>query len=47
MSDFYQTGILATFHRLGDLNLERMEAELEKIARHRGITLVLPSLYYS
>jgi glucosyl-3-phosphoglycerate synthase len=45
MGDFYQTGILSTFHRLGNFNLARMEQELEEIAQLRGITLVLPSLY--
>jgi glucosyl-3-phosphoglycerate synthase len=45
MSDFHQTGKVATFHRLGQLNLEKMEEDLLEISRHRGITLVLPSLY--
>jgi glucosyl-3-phosphoglycerate synthase len=45
MSDFHQTGLVATFHRLGQFNLEKMEEDLLEISRHRGITLVLPSLY--
>ncbi|GAB4388824.1 MAG: cell wall biogenesis glycosyltransferase [Thermodesulfovibrionales bacterium] len=45
MSDFYQTGVLATLHRLGSLNLEKLEAELSWYAQERPITLVLPSLY--
>ena len=42
MADFYQTGLLATFHRLGPLNLERLEHDLERFNRHRPLALVLP-----
>jgi glucosyl-3-phosphoglycerate synthase len=45
MADFYQTGVVATFHRLGEFNLEKLEAELLWYARERPIALVLPSLY--
>ncbi|PIW86762.1 MAG: glycosyl transferase, partial [Nitrospirae bacterium CG_4_8_14_3_um_filter_41_47] len=45
MSDFYQTGVVATFHRLGRTNLEKIEAELTWYAQQRPIALVLPSLY--
>jgi glucosyl-3-phosphoglycerate synthase len=45
MSDFYQTGVIATLHRLGTPNLEEMEAKIEKYSEHRPIALVLPSLY--
>ncbi len=45
MSDFYQTGVVATFHRLGRTNLEKIEAELSWYASERPIALVLPSLY--
>jgi glucosyl-3-phosphoglycerate synthase len=45
MSDFYQTGVVATFHRLGNINLEKIEAELTWYAQGRPIALVLPSLY--
>jgi len=45
MSDFYQTGVVATFHRLGRLNMEKIEAELSWYAQERPIALVLPSLY--
>lgn len=45
MSDFYQTGVVATFHRLGRINLEKIEAELSLYARERPIALVLPSIY--
>lgn len=45
MSDFYQTGVVPTFHRLGKLNIERMEGELTEFNHNRPIALVLPSLY--
>lgn len=45
MADFYQTGMVATLHRLGRLNLEKIEAELTWYAQERPIALVLPSLY--
>ncbi len=43
MADFYQTGLLATFHRLGALNLERLECDLGKFNKHRPLALVLPT----
>ena len=45
MADFYQTGVVATLHRLGKLNLEKIEAELTWYTQERPIALVLPSLY--
>ncbi|MEW5746871.1 MAG: glycosyl transferase [Nitrospirota bacterium] len=45
MTDFYQTGVVATFHRLGAVALERIESELAWHCRERPIALVLPSLY--
>jgi glucosyl-3-phosphoglycerate synthase len=45
MADFYQTGVVATFHRLGRINLEKIESELTWYAQERPIALVLPSLY--
>ncbi len=45
MSDFYQTGVVATFHLLGRLNLEKIESELTWYSQERPIALVLPSLY--
>jgi glucosyl-3-phosphoglycerate synthase len=45
MSDFYQTGVVPTFHRLGKLNIERMESELTEFNHNRPIALVLPSIY--
>lgn len=45
MSDFYQTGVVATFHQLGQVNLDKIEEELSWYAVERPIVLVLPSLY--
>jgi glucosyl-3-phosphoglycerate synthase len=45
MADFYQTGMISTFHRLGKLDLQRMESELTEFNRHRPIALVLPATY--
>ena len=45
MSDFYQTGVVATFHKLGPDGAERIEAELAQYTRERSVALVLPSLY--
>jgi len=43
MADFYQTGVLATFHRLGGYNTERIESELVEFNKHRPMALVLPT----
>lgn len=45
MADFHQTGVVATFHRFGLTDLDRMERELAEFNRHRPIALVLPSTY--
>ena len=42
MSDFYQTGAVATLHRLGYPNVSRLEAELERFSEETPIALVLP-----
>jgi glucosyl-3-phosphoglycerate synthase len=46
MGDFYQTGVLATFHlyRQGG-DLARLEQELVRHARQRPIALIVPALY--
>lgn len=44
MSDFHQTGAIATFHRLGRPSLEHIESELKAFSGERPIALVLPSL---
>ncbi len=45
MPDFYQTGLVATLHRLGAGNLENIESELERFGRRHRIALVLPCLF--
>ncbi len=45
MADFYQTGVVTTFHRFGNVDLDRMENELTEFNRHRPVALVLPSTY--
>lgn len=42
MADFFQTGSIATLHKLGKTDLERMERELAEHARDTPIALVLP-----
>jgi glucosyl-3-phosphoglycerate synthase len=44
MADFYQTGIITTLHRLGELRLDLLEAELVGFAEVRPLTLVIPAL---
>jgi len=43
MADFHQSGIVATFHRLGPADLERMTAEMTEFNAARPIALVLPT----
>ena len=45
MADFYQTGSIATLHRLGEANLDQLEKELTEHAQSNPIALVLPCLY--
>ena len=45
MSDFYQTGEVATLHSLDNNGLERLEGELEQFGKASPIALVLPALY--
>ena len=42
MSDFFQTGAIATIHRLGRPDVARMERELVEFAKETPIALVLP-----
>ncbi len=44
VSDFHQTGLITTLHRLGAPKLAWLEAELKRHARHHPVTLVLPCL---
>lgn len=43
MADFHQSGVVATFHRLGAANIERMTAELMEFNKSRPLALVLPT----
>jgi glucosyl-3-phosphoglycerate synthase len=45
MADFYQTGMVATLHRLRQDGAARLEEELNEISKKVGIALVLPALY--
>jgi glucosyl-3-phosphoglycerate synthase len=45
VSDFYQTGVISTLHKLGRPSLERLEVEILEHSRARPIALVLPALY--
>jgi glucosyl-3-phosphoglycerate synthase len=45
MADFYQTGNVATLHRLGQPKLNVLEQQLQRFARQQPIALILPALY--
>jgi glucosyl-3-phosphoglycerate synthase len=45
MADFYQTGMVATLHRLKPNGTARLEKDLVDLSRRTGIALVLPALY--
>jgi glucosyl-3-phosphoglycerate synthase len=45
MSDFHQTGVVATLHRLETRSPEALERELETLAAGRPVGLVLPCLF--
>ncbi|MGD8536518.1 MAG: glycosyl transferase, partial [Candidatus Aminicenantes bacterium] len=45
MSDFFQNGVITTFHKLGKPSLKKIEGELKVFSKTRPIGLVLPSLY--
>lgn len=42
MSDFFQTGAVATLHRLGKPDVARLERELERFSEETPIALILP-----
>jgi len=44
MADFHQTGVITTLHRLGQLDVHRLERELLQYSSSRPIALVLPCL---
>lgn len=45
MADFYQVGVIATFHKLGNRGTEKIEEELNIYTLEKPVALVLPSLY--
>ncbi len=45
MSDFHQTGVVSTLHRLGRRDLLALERELTQPTRSRAVALVLPCLH--
>jgi glucosyl-3-phosphoglycerate synthase len=45
MADFYQTGMVATLHRLNPNGAERLESELERFKTALPVGLVLPALF--
>jgi glucosyl-3-phosphoglycerate synthase len=42
MSDFFQNGEIATFHRLRHRDIKELEKELQEATKHRPVSLVLP-----
>jgi len=45
VSDFYQTGLVATLHRLSEAKPEPLERELEQFSAQTPLALVLPALH--
>lgn len=45
MSDFYQTGVVTTLHRLNPDGLKRLEGDLYQFSKTLPMGLVLPALY--
>lgn len=45
MSDFFQSGVVSTLHRLGKLDLKALENQLREHSKHRPIALILPAVY--
>jgi glucosyl-3-phosphoglycerate synthase len=45
MSDFHQTGVVTTLHRLGPPSLPHIESELKACSREAPIALILPCLH--
>jgi glucosyl-3-phosphoglycerate synthase len=44
MADFYQTGVVATLHRLGVTKIDQLERDLERFTVAEPVALVLPCL---
>ncbi len=45
MSDFHQTGLVATLHHLGRPDTDQLESELVQLSAERPAALLLPSLF--
>ncbi len=45
MGDFFQNGVITTFHNLNHRSVEELEEELLRFSKHRPMSLVLPSLF--
>lgn len=45
MSDFFQNGVITTFHNLTERTPEALEKELVQFAKQRPMALILPSLF--
>ena len=45
MSDYFQNGVITTFHKLGKVKIKHLEGELKEFTKRRPIALILPSLY--
>ncbi len=45
MADFHQTGVISTLHRLGRIDVGRLERELGDFGAERPLALVLPCLH--
>ncbi len=45
MSDFFQSGVVATFHKIGKQGIQVIESELEAYTDDRPLVLILPSLF--
>ncbi len=45
MSDFYQTGAVATLHQIGKRHIPALEEELREFNKTRPIALMLPAVY--
>lgn len=45
MSDFYQNGIVTTFHNLTQRPVDALEADLVRFSKRRPMGLILPSLF--
>jgi glucosyl-3-phosphoglycerate synthase len=45
LTDFFQNGVITTFHNLGTSQICSLEEQLKEYSRIRPISLILPSLY--